>query len=129
MPTLTFSGTLTYGSTTPEGSVPCREPLSLSIEYSEAAMKTVQIAANSTDFPITLDSVDSPTFLFIEALETDVTVKLSDGVVLSPTPTDVTENGGWVMIATPSGQQINQLLVTTPASPATGARIRILAVE
>jgi len=129
MPNLTLTGTLTYGNTTPEGAVPCREPLSFTVAYTESSMKTVQIAASGTDVPITLDSVGAPKFLLIQAIETDVTVKLSDGVTADPTPTAVSVGGGWVIIANTAGQVINTLLVTTPASPATGAKLRVLAVE
>jgi hypothetical protein len=129
MPTLTLSATLTYGNTTPDGAVPCREPLEFTVTYTEMALKTVAIPASSTDFSIDLDSVGSPKFLLVQSLETDVTVKLSDGVTADPTPTDVAAADGWVMVAASAGQQINLLLVTTPASPTTGARVRVLAVE
>ena len=129
MPTLTITGSLSYGSTTPDGSVPCREPLTYSLTYTEQSIKTVQIAASTTDFPITLDTVGSPRFIFAKAELTDVTVKLSDGVVASPTPTSLAESGGWIMIANPNGQTINRLLVTTPASPTSGARVKVLAFE
>lgn len=129
MADLTVAATLTFGSSTPDGAVPCREPLSFTVSYTEKTDKTVQIAAGVTDFPIDLDSVGAPKFLFIQALETDVTVMLSDGVTANPTPTAVAEADGWVMITTTVGQEINALLVTTPASPTSGARLRVLAVE
>lgn len=129
MPTLTLSGTLTYGDTQPDGAVPCREPLSFTVTYTEASIKTVHLAANLTDSLIELDSVSAPKFLLVKAVETDVTVKLSDGVTADPTPTAVAVAGGWVIVANPNGQAINALLVTTPASPTTGARIRIVSVE
>lgn len=129
MPTLTLSATLTVGATTPDGAVPCREPLAFTVSYTEKSDKTVAIAANTADFPIALDSVSAPTFLLVQSLETDVTVKVSDGVSADPTPTAVSATSGWVMIANASGQPINSLLVTTPASPTTGARVRVLAVE
>lgn len=129
MPTLTFTGTLTYGNTTPDGAVPCREPLSFTISYTEASIKTVAIAANQTDYAVALDSVSAPKFLLVQSVETDVTVKLSDGITTDPTPTALVANSGWVMFANTSGQAVNTLLVTTPASPTTGARVRVLAVE
>lgn len=129
MPDLTVAATLTFGPTTPEGAVPCREPLTFTVTYTEKTDKIVQLAASVTDSPITLDSVSAPTFLFVQSLETDVTIKVSDGVTADPTPTSVAEEDGWVMIANPNGQAINTLLITTPASPTTGARVRILAVE
>ena len=129
MPTLTVSATLTYGNTTPDGAVPCREPLTFTLTYTEKSDKIVQLAASVTDSAISLDSVTAPKFVFVQSIETDVTVKLSDGVTADPTPTSVAEGDGWIMIANPNGQAINSILVTTPASPTTGAQVRILAVE
>lgn len=129
MPTLTFSGTLTYGDTTASGSVARREILSLTFTYTETSIKTVVVPASAVDSAIALDSVSAPKYVFVESLETDVTVKLSDGVVATPTPTSLKAASGWVLIANPDGQEINSLLVTTPASPTTGARVRILAFE
>jgi hypothetical protein len=129
MPDLTVSATLTFGSTTPTGAVPCREPLDFTITYTEKADKTVAVAANLSDFSITLDSVGAPKFLLVQSIVTDVTVKVSDGVTADPTPTSVVEGSGWIMLANANGQAINELLITTPASPTSGARIRILAVE
>ena len=129
MPTLTFTGTLTHGDSTTEGAVPCREPLTFSVDYTEDSIKTVSVAAAASDFSISLDSVAAPKFLLVQSRETDVTVKLTDGVTADPTPTQLTAADGWVMIANTNGQPINALLVTTPASPTTGARVRVLAVE
>jgi hypothetical protein len=129
MATLTVSATLTYGDTTPDGAVPSREPLTFSLSYTESSCKTVQIPANTTDFSIELDTVSAPKFLFAKALDTDVTVKLSDGVVVTPTPTSLAAASGWIMLANPNGQAIKELLVTTPVSPASGARVKVLAFE
>jgi hypothetical protein len=129
MPTLTVSATVSYGDTTPEGSVLRRLPLTFTLTYTEQSEKIVHVAASATDSAITMDSVGSPKFVLARSLEGDVTVKISDGVVATPTPTALTATGGWVMIANPSGQAINRLLVTTPASPTTGARIQIVAFE
>jgi len=129
MANLTVSATLTYGDTTPDGAVPCRTPLTFTLAYTEQSIKTVQIAASVTDFSVTLDTVTAPKFLFVESDTTDVTVKLSDGVVATPTPTSLSEDGGWIMISNPNGQTIKQLLITTPASPVTGARVKIIAFE
>jgi hypothetical protein len=127
MPTLTVSATLSYGNTVPDGSVPCRLPLTYTLQYTEASNKIVHVAAGSTDFAVSLDSVSAPKFVFVQSLETDVTVKLSDGV--TSVPTALTPSGGWVMLANPNGQPVNELLVTTPASPVGGARISILSFE
>jgi len=127
MPTLTVSATLSYGNTVPDGSVPCRLPLSYSLTYTEASNKIVHIAANTVDFPVALDTVSSPKFVFVQSLETDVTVKLSDGVV--SVPTALTPTAGWVMLANPNGQPVNSLLITTPASPVGGARVNIISFE
>lgn len=129
MANLTVSATLTYGDTTPDGAVPCRTPLTFTLAYTEQSIKTVQIAASVVDFSVTLDTVTTPKFLFVECDTTDVTVKLSDGVVVTPTPTSLSEDGGWIMISNPNGQAIKQLLITTPASPVTGARVKIIAFE
>lgn len=129
MPTLTTTTVLSFGDTTPEGSVPQRIPLSFSLTYTEQSTKIVHIAASAVDSLITLDSVATPKFLFARSLEGDVTIKISDGVVATPTPSALTSTSGWVMIANPSGQVINRILVTTPASPTTGARIQVIAFE
>lgn len=129
MPTLTVAATLTYGGTTPDGAVPCRMPINFALDYTEQSIKTVQIAASTTDFPITVDTVGSPKFLFARSDTTDVILKLSDGVTADPTPTGLSEDGGFIMLANPNGQAITQLLVTTPASPTGGARVTVIAFE
>jgi len=129
MATLTVTTVISYGSTVPDGSVPCREPLSLTFTFTEQSTKIVQIPAATVDFPVLLDTVGAPKFVFVQALETDVTVKLSDGLVVSPTPTSLAQAGGWIMLSNPTGQQIKQFLVTTPASPTTGARVKFLSFE
>jgi len=127
MPTLTVNATISYGSTVPDGSVPCREPIAFTLNYSESSIKIVQIAASTTDFPVSLDTLGAPKFVFVQSVETDVTVKLSDGV--DSVATTLAQSSGWAMLANPNGQPVNQLLITTPASPVTGARVRILAFE
>jgi len=127
MPTLTVSTVVTYGSTTPDGSVPTREPYTYSITYSQESVKTLQFAASATDVAVALDTITAPKFLLIQALDTDVTIKLSDGVVVTPTPTALSATQGWLLISNPNGQPIKQFLVTTPASPVTGARVKFLA--
>ena len=131
MPNLTLSATLTYGESDSDtsGAVPCREPLSFTLTYTEVSIKEVQIAASETEHSITLDSVDNPKFLLVESTETSVDVKLDDGVTSDPTPSKLAEGDGWIMIANPNGQAINEILVTTPASPSSGARVRVLAFE
>lgn len=128
MPTLTATLTLSYGSTVPDGSVPCREPLTFTLAYNEVSIKTVQIAASSVDVPVLLDTVTAPKFLLVRAVVTDVTIKVSDGVVLTPTPTAVSAASGWICFANPTGQTINQFLVTTPAST-TGSTVSFMAFE
>lgn len=129
MPTLDFSGTLSFGDSTTEGAVPCRIPLTYTLTYTEESSKTVQIAAGQTDFAVDLDTVGTPRFILIRSLETDVDISLSDGVTADPTPTALAEGEGWVMLVNPNGQAINQFLVTTPASPTTGARVNFIAFE
>jgi hypothetical protein len=127
--TLTAVLTLTHGRTTPETAVPSREPYCFEITYTEESIKTVRVAAGAVDSLITLDSVGAPKFLLVQALETNVTVKLTDTVATDPAPTALVAGDGWIMIANPSGQPIKALLVTTPVSPATGALLRIVSVE
>lgn len=127
MPTLTVNATVTYGSTVPDGSVPCREPLLYTLNYTESSIKIVQVAANTTDFLVSLDTVSAPKFVLVQSLETDVTVKLSDGS--TNVPTTLAQAGGWVMLSNLNGQPVNELLITTPASPVTGARVKILSFE
>lgn len=131
MPDLTLSATLTYGESDSDtsGAVPCREPLSFTLTYTEVSIKEVQIASSTTDESITLDSVGNPKFLLVESTETAVDIKLDDGVTSDPTPSKLAEGEGWIMIANPNGQAINEILVTTPASPSSGARVRVLAFE
>lgn len=129
MPTLTATLTLAYGDTTPSGAIPQRLPLTFSFTYTETSVKRVHLAAGVSDSSILLDSVSAPAFLLVRAIDTDVSVKVSDGVVATPTPTALSQAQGWLMVANPSGQPINRLLVTTPASPTTGATIEVLAFE
>lgn len=129
MPSLTVDMTITHGETADENAVPCREVFNFALTYTEESVKRVRIAAGATDDVVLLDSVDAPKFLFVQSIETDVTVKLSDGVAADIAPTAVAEGDGWIMIANPAGQPLDRLLVTTPASPVEGALIRILAFE
>ena len=129
MPDLTVASTLTFGDTTPEGAVPCREPLNFTVTYTEKSDKTVAVDAGVSDQSITFDSVTAPKFVLVQSITTDVTITVADGVSADPTPTALKEGDGWLMIANVDGQTINEILVTTPASPTTGAVVRVLAVE
>lgn len=126
----TFTATLqmSYGETTPVGSnIPARQTVSYTLTYTQESVKTVLIAANTTDFAIDVDTLTAPKVLFVQSLDVDVTVKLSDGVVVTPTPTALAGGSGWIMLANPNGQAIKSVLVTTPVSPTTGAHIQLLA--
>lgn len=127
MPQLNVTMTLSYGSPVGTNTTPWKEPLSFTLSYTEESVKTVAIAASTVDFPVALDTVTAPKFLFIRCLETEVTVKLVSGADESATA--MRPSDGWVMIANSAGQAINSLLVTTPVLPATGARVQILAFE
>lgn len=129
MPTLNVEMVLSYGDLTPDTAVPCRTPLSFALTYTEEATKRVRVPASSTDFLVALDTVNAPRFLFVQSIEEDVTIKLTDGVVTDPASIAVAEGSGWIMIACPTGQAVNKLLVTTAASPATGALIHIISFE
>lgn len=127
MPTLTATLLLTYGPTVPQGAVPQRLPLTYTLDYTEASEKIVHVAANQAAFAITLDSVTAPKFLFARAVDVDVVVALSDGTDEVETSLSVAQ--GWLMLSSPAGQSINEIIVTTPATPTTGARIQIIAFE
>jgi hypothetical protein len=128
MATLTLSATLTYGDTTPEGAVPRREPLTFTMSYTEQSVKTVQIPPSTVDHVVSMDTVGSPKFVLVRSESTDVTVKLFDGTTDSGA-ISVSENGGWVMLANGDGQEIISVKVTTPGSPASGARVTVMAFE
>lgn len=127
MPTLTLETTLSYGQGSAEGDVARRIVDSYTLTYTEKSTKTVRVAASQTDQPITLDSVSSPKFLLARCLETDVDIKLSDGAttVISA----LKAGSGYVLLTHPDGQAINEILVTTPASPAEGALVEVIAFE
>ena len=127
MPTLNAELNLSYGDAVPAGDVPWRKKFTFNLVYTEESVKIVQIPASTTDFPVLLDTVAAPKFIFARALDTDVVVKVSDGT--DDAPTALAAAGGWMMIANPNGQTIDRLLVTTPASPTTGARVQVLAFE
>lgn len=128
MPTLTATLTLSYGDSVPVGqNVPCRTTHTFTMEYTEKSIKTVAVPAATVLFPVALDTVGSPQFLLVRSLDVDVELGLTDGE--SVVPTQLAAGAGWVMIACPNGQDINALGITTPVSPAGGARIEILAFE
>ncbi len=129
MPTLSVSLTVSYGSLVPNGAVPRREPFTYLLEYSEESCKVVAVPPNSTDFPIALDSVANPKFLMVAVDLADVIVSLDDGVTNAPTTTTLAAGAGWIMMVNPLGQTINGLKVTSPSSPASGARVRVIAFE
>lgn len=128
MPTLTCTLSFSYGDVPPPATnVPLRTAKIIEIPYTEESVKRVRVPASSTDFPIALDSVGAPKFLFVGAVDIDATVKLSDQT--DDVGTALSAGSGFVCITNPSGQPINQLLVTTAATPTTGALIEILAFE
>lgn len=129
MPSLTADLILTFGDTTPETAVPCREPFKFTITYTEESTKRVRVPAGSTDMLVSLDTVGDPKFIFIQALSNDVTVKLSDGVATDPAPIQLTEADGWIMIANPEGQSVDRVLLTTPLTPSEGSLVRIVSFE
>lgn len=124
---LTATLTLQFGDASVQGAVPARRPLTFSLAYTEESQKIVSVPANTTDQPIALDSVASPKFLFARAIDIDLDVKLVSGS--DEVATNLAVSSGFILIANPSGQAINSLLVTTPASPSTGGRIEIIAFE
>ena len=127
MSTLSLECTLVYGATTPTGAVPIRIPLSYTVEYTEESCKTVRVAAAATDTLVQFDTVTAPKFLLVRSLEGTVTLKLGDGT--TTVISGLTEEDGYILIACPAGQDIDRVLVTTPASPSSGALIDIKAFE
>lgn len=128
MPQLTATLTLSYGDSTPVSqNVPKRTTLTFNLTYTEVSIKTVAVPANTVAFPVTLDSVTAPKFLFARALDVDVEIGLSDGA--DTVPTQLAASDGWLQICTPNGQEINALTITTPVSPVGGAHVEILAFE
>lgn len=125
-----FSATLSivYGDATPAGSnVPQRRALTFEFAYTEESCKTVAVPASTTDFPVDLDTVSAPKMLLIRSRDVDVTITLVNGA--DDVPTSLAATNGWVMFCNPNGQPVNALTITTPASPASGARVEILAFE
>jgi len=129
MPTLTVNLTVSYGTTVPNGAVPRREPYNFVLDYVEESCKLVHVPAGAADFSIKLDSINTPKFLLVRAELSDVIVRLSDGVTTSPTETSLAAELGWFMFVHPIGQPIQELLITAPSSPISGARVRIIAFE
>jgi|JI10StandDraft_1071094.scaffolds.fasta_scaffold192974_2 hypothetical protein len=128
MPQLTATLTLSYGDTLPVGqNVPLRTTLTFNLTYAEKSLKTVAVPASSTAFPVALDSVTRPKFLFVRALDVDVEIGLSDGS--DTVPTQLAAADGWLQLCTPNGQDLNEITITTPVSPASGAHVEILAFE
>lgn len=129
MPTLTVDLVMTNGDTSPDTAVPCREPFKFTVSYTEESSKRVRVPAGSTDLLVMLDTVGDPKFIFIQALSNDVTVKLSDGTATDPAPIELTEADGWIMLANPTGQAVDRVLLTTPVTPSEGSLVRIVSVE
>lgn len=127
MPSLTVEMILSYGPTTPTGTVPCRKTTSLTFAYNEQSIKTVHVPPGQPAFAVALDTITAPKLLLIRAVDVDVGVGLSDGV--TTTNTALSAAGGWTLLSNPSGQPINALTIATPASPVAGAYVEILAFE
>jgi hypothetical protein len=128
MPTATATLTLSYGDSVPAGqNIPNRTTLTFSVEYTEKSLKTVAVPASTVAFPVALDTVAAPKLLLARSLDVDVELGLSDGV--DTVATALAAASGWILISNPNGQDVNALTITTPASPAGGARIEILAFE
>lgn len=127
MSTLTVETTISYGQGDAEGDVARRIVDTFTLTYTEKSTKTVRVAASATDELIELDSIGTPKFLLARCLETDIDIKLGDGVTTVISSLKAGE--GYVMIANSDGQAIDEISVTTPASPTEGARIEIIAFE
>ncbi len=128
MPALEVSLSIAYGDTLPAtNTVPWRKNFTFSLTYTEESIKTVAIPAATTDFPILLDTVTAPKFVFARAVDVDVIIKFVDGA--DEVPTALAAASGWLMIVNPNGQPMDSFLVTTPASPTTGAHVQVLAFE
>lgn len=130
MASLTATLQLSYGEAVPAGvNIPARQTLTFTLPYVQESAKTILVPAASTNFPIDLDTLTAPKFVFAQSLDVDVTITLSDGVVATPTPSALQGGAGWFMVANgaTAGQAINRIFVNTPASPTTGAHIQVLA--
>lgn len=128
MPNLDVTLSIAYGETLPATStVPWRKPFTFSLTYAEESIKTVLLPASTVDFSLTLDTVTTPKFIFMRAVDVDVTVKYTDGT--DEVTTALAAASGWLMIVNPNGQPIRQFLISTPASPTTGAHVQVLAFE
>lgn len=124
---LTATLSLTYGDSAIQGAVLAKRPFTFTLAYGEESTKIVSVPAASTDYPISLDSVTAPKFFFMRAVDIDLEVKLVSGG--DEVETSLAVASGYILIANPSGQAINSLLVTTPATPTSGGRIEIIAFE
>jgi len=130
MPTLTANLVVTYGSLIPNGAVPRRDPFIFALDYTEESSKLVHVPPAVIDYPVQLDSITAPKFLLLSCELADVSIQLSDGLDEGGRVTSALAAGaGWIMFVHPVGQQIKEILVTTPASPVSGARIRIISFE
>ena len=125
---LTATLTLSYGDASVQGAVLARRPLTFALAYAEESTKIVHVPANTTDFQVDLDTINAPKFLFARTMDVDVTIKLSDAGA-NEVPSALSADSGWVMICNPAGQAVKRLLITTPATPAGGAHVEILAFE
>lgn len=128
MPTFTASLTMTSGDSVPAGlNIPRRITVPFTLEYVEDSQKTVNVPANTTDFPVALDSVSAPKVLFVRTLNAAVTVSLINGA--DDVPTTLAAESGWFLFISQTGQPINQLTITTTSTPVGGARVEVMAFE
>lgn len=128
MSTFTASLTMTYGDSVPAGlNIPRRITVPFTLEYTEDALKTVNVPANTTDFPVALDSVSAPKVLFVRTLNAAVTVSLINGS--ATVSTTLAAEAGWFLFISQTGQPINELTITTTSTPVGGARVEIMAFE
>lgn len=128
MPTFTQTVTTSFGEETSTGGIPCREPETTTFTYTNESLKRLTLGAGLTDFEVIVDETTAPKALFVTSELGDVTVKFGVGTVgeaatLPDIPLSL-DKGTHQFINT-DGHTITRIYITTPASPTTGARIRI----
>ena len=132
MPDYTNEMTITFGDASSAGGVPCREVSSLTVTYENEILKRILIPAATTDQSVDLSELSNPKILIISSIEGDFTVKIGNGTggeEANLPPISIAETSGSLVLQNPNGLGLTTLFVTTSASPTSGARIRVFALE
>lgn len=127
MPTLTVTTTLTYGDSTSDNAVPCKVPLSYSLDYTEKTERRIVLDTGGSETMSVDIGENGPKFILarIESGDAVVSIESSTSGNVSPEIEFNEETDkGWLTLVGPESNTIDTVNVSTTD----GATIVVLAI-